>query len=196
MLVFTSLLFLFCMMKLLLPLLLLFSLPSYAQSADFIILKRGHHTARTFYAGGDIDMTTTSGAYIHAHINGIKHDSLFLQEFIIQYLPTTLGTYIIDTAGSYHYKFHYNQVKAIGKLEKKGFNTKGSGASLFGGGLVLTVASGVVYLVDRKKFSAPLMIASAGLATVGYFMAKGGGNALMIGKKYKLVYMNMSDNKN
>ena len=51
--------------------------------------------------------------------------------------------------------------------------------------------------MDPEKFSAPLMITSAALATIGYFMAKGkkGGNAMVIGKKYKLVYMNMSNKK-
>jgi len=183
-------------MKFILPLLLLFTVSSFAQSADFIILKKHNKTIRTFFAGANIDITTTNGSYISAQVNGIKNDTLYLQEFIIQYLPTTLGTYITDTAGSYHYKFHYNQIKAIGKLQKKGFNTKGSGASLFGGGVVLTLASGVVYLIDRDKFSAPLLIASAALGTAGYFMAKGGSNALVIGKKYRLVYMNMNNNKN
>jgi len=182
-------------MKIILPLLLLFSVSCYAQSADFIVLKKNTKTIRTFYAGANIDLTTTSGAYISALINGIKHDTLYLQEFIIHYIPTTIGTYIIDTAGSYHYQFHYNQVKAIGKAEKKGFNTKGSGAALLGGGVVLTLASGVVYLVDREKFSAPLLIASAALGTAGYFMAKGGSNAMIIGKKYKLVYMDMNNTK-
>jgi hypothetical protein len=179
-------------MKILLPLLLLFSCTAYSQSADFIVLKKHGRTQKTFYAGTDIGFTTTSGAYINAHINGILHDSLFLQEYVIQYLPTTFGTYIIDTAGSYHYKFHYNQVKAIGQWKKAKFDTKGSGASLFGGGALLTLASGVVYLVDREKFSAPLMMAAAGLGTIGYFMAKGGGKGIVIGKKYQLVYMNMS----
>ncbi len=120
---------------------------------------------------------------------------MFLQEFIIRYLPTTIGTYIIDTAGSYHYTFHYNQIKAIGRKEKKGFNTKSSGASLFGGGVLLTLASGVVFLVDRKNFSAPLLIASAALGTLGYFWATSGRDGLAIGKKYRLVYMDMSNNK-
>ena len=124
-----------------------------------------------------------------------KNDTLFLQEFIVQYLPTTFGTYIIDTIGSYHYKFNYNQIKAIGQWKKAKFNTKGSAASLFGGGVLLTLASGVVYLADREKFSAPLLIASASLGALGYLWAKSGGKGIVIGKKYKLVYINMSNAK-
>jgi hypothetical protein len=183
-------------MKIILPLLLLFTVTAYSQSADFIVLKKRGKTQQTIFAGTDIAFTTLSGAFINAHINGIKNDSLFLQEYIVQYLPTTLGTYIKDTVGSYHYKFHYNQIKAMGRMKKKGFDGKGSGASLFGGGVVLTIASGVVYLVDREKFSAPLLIASAALGTLGYIWAKSGGGGLVIGKKYQLVYMNMSNNKN
>ncbi len=182
-------------MKIILPLLLLFSVSCYSQSADFILLKKKNKTIKTFYAGTNINFTTTSGAYIAAHINGLKNDSLFLQEFIIQYLPTTIGTYILDTVGSYHYQFHYNQIKAIGQSVKRGFNTKGSGASLFGGGVLLTLGSGVVFLADREKFSPGLLIASATLATAGYFMAKGGSSGILIGKKYKLLYLDMSNKK-
>ncbi len=184
-------------MKFILPILLLISTTSFSQSADFIILKKHNKTITTFYSGTHIAFTAGSGTFINAFINGIQNDTLYLQEFIIRYLPTTLGTYIIDTAGSYHYKYHYNQVKAIGKKEKTNFNVKGSGAALFGGGVLLTLGSGVVYLADREKFSAPLLIASVGLGTLGYFMAKGkkGGGGMVIGKKYKLVYMNMSNKK-
>lgn len=182
-------------MKLLLPTLLLISSAAFAQSADFIILKKKNKTIKTFYSGNDISLTLTNGAFINANINGIKDDTLYLQEFVIRYLPTTIGTYIIDTAGSYHYKYHYNQVAAIGQTKKTNFNMKGSGAALFGGAVLLTVASGVVYLADREKFSAPLLFTSMGLGALGYFLAKGKkhGNAMIIGKKYKLVYMNMSN---
>ncbi len=151
----------------------------------------------TFYSGSQISFTAESGAFINAQINGIKNDTLYLQEFIIRYLPTTLGTYIIDTAGSYHYKYHYKQIAVIGQKEKTNFNVKGSGAVLLGGGILLTLASGVVYVADREKFSAPLLLTSVGLGTLGYFLAKGkkGGNGMRIGKKYKLVYMNMSNQK-
>ena len=180
-----------------LPILLLVSGASFSQSADFIQLKKKNKLLTTFYSGGNIAFSAQSGAYINALINGIKNDTLYLQEFIIRYLPTNFGTYIVDTAGSYRYKYHYNQIAAIGQKEKTNFNTRGSGAALFGGGVLLTLASGVVYVADRKRFSAPLLLASVGLGTLGYFMAKGkkDGNGMVIGKKYKLVYMNMSNKK-
>jgi len=184
-------------MKLLLPILLFISAGTYAQSADFIQLKKNNKTIATYYSGSNIAFTAESGTYINALINGIKNDTLYLQEFIIRYLPTTIGTIIIDTVGSYHYKYHYKQVAAIGKKEKTNFNVKGSGAALLGGGALLTLASGVVYVADREKFSAPLLLTSAALGTLGYFMAKGkkhGGN-MAIGKKYTLVYMDMSNKK-
>lgn len=180
-------------MKLLLPILLLTSITSFSQSADFIQLKKKNKLVATFYSGMNISFVAQSGANITAHINGIQNDTLYLQEFITQYLPTTFGGYIIDTIGSYRYKYHYNQVAVIGKKEKKNFNTRGSAGALFGGGLLLTLASGVVYVADRKKFSLPLLLASVGLGTLGYFWAKGGNSGMVIGKKYKLVYMSMSN---
>lgn len=183
-------------MKLLLPVLLFVSASSFSQSADFIQLKKNNRTITTFYSGMTISFTAKSGAGITALINGIKNDTIYLQEFIVQYLPTNFGSYIIDTIGSYRYKYHYNQIASIGKKEKTNFNTKGSGAALFGGGVLLTLASGVVYVADRKKFSLPLLLTSVGLGTIGYFLAKGSkGGGMIIGKKYKLLYMNMS-NKN
>ena len=172
-----------------------FSTTSFAQSGDFIILKKNKKKIETFYSGTNIAFTSTGGAFINARINQIKNDTLYLQEFVIRYLPTNFGTYIIDTAGSYHYKYHYNQIRTIGQKANTNFNWKGSGAALLGGGTLLTLGSGVVYLADRKKFSAPLLIAAVSLGTLGYFMSKGSGKGIMIGKKYKLLYMNMSDKK-
>ena len=105
-------------MKLLLPILLLISTASFSQSADFKKKKKNNKLVTTFYSGMNISLTAQSGANITALINGIQNDTIYLQEFIIQYLPTTFGTYIVDTAGSYRYKYHYNQVAAIGKKKQ------------------------------------------------------------------------------
>ena len=181
-------------MKIILSCLLFISKTSFAQSADFIILKKHNKRIDTYFSGSNLAFTTTSGAFVNGLVNGIKNDTIYLQKFLVQRLSTVFGTYILDTVGSYHYKFHYNQIKVIGNAEKRNFDMRGSGAALLGGGILLTLASGVVYLVDREKFSAPLMIASAGLATAGYFLSRGGSSGMTIGKKYHLEYMNMSGN--
>jgi hypothetical protein len=181
-------------MKLFLPaLLLLLSLASQAQNADYILVKKKGKTIQTLFAGRNIELSTTTGAYINALINGIKNDTLFLQEFLVQKLLTTFGTYVLDTLGSYHYKFHYNQISLLGKKPRRGFNLTGSGGSLFGGGVVLALASGVIYLADKKNFSPKLLIASVALSGFGYLLLKSSGKPVIIGKKYTLQYVNMSN---
>ena len=181
-------------MKLLFPLLFLFSLDAAAQS-DILILKKKNKTIATYYKGSNIAFSTSTGAYRDASIERMKNDTLYLREYITQYLPTTFGTYIIDTIGSYHYQYHYNQIAAMGKSEKKGFNLRGSGASLMGGGALLIIGSGAVYLFDKSKFSLPLLLGAAGLGTIGYFLAKTGTKGIVIGKKYHLVYLAITPGK-
>jgi hypothetical protein len=172
------------------------SAAAYSQPSDFIILKKKDKTVQSYYAGTQIEFVTTSGAYRNALINKIVHDSIFLQEFLIRTIPTTLGYYVVDTAGSFRYAYRYDEIGSIGPKEKKGFNVRGSGAALLGGGLVLTVASGVVYLADRQKFSPALLAASVGLAAVGYIMSRSGGKGIVIGKKnYHLEYINVTGDK-
>ena len=182
-------------MKFILPILIFFCTASFAQQADFIVLKKHNKRIETYFAGGNIEFTAASGTHIEALINAIKNDTLYLQEFIVRRMMTVYGAYMIDTVGSYHYKYHYNQIKTIGKEERRSFNLQGSGAALLGGGALLTIASGAVYLFDRKKFSAPLLIAAAGLGVAGYFMSKDRSKGMTIGKKYKIEYMDMSDKK-
>jgi len=170
----------------------LFLIPHYviAQSSDFIILKKKNKTVKMFYTGTNIEFVTNTGAYRNAVITKIKNDSIFLKEYLINRIPTTLGFFVIDTMGSYHYEYNYKQIAHFGKVNKK-FNVAGSGAALMGGGTLLTLASGVVYVVDRKNFSSALMLSAIGLAGVGYLMNKASGKGITIGKKnYRLQYMN------
>jgi hypothetical protein len=182
------------MNRILLFLLVLIGYQSFGQSSDVLLLKKNNKTIKRYFAGTDIEITTTTGAYINGNIIKIKNDSLFLEVFVIRQTPTQLGVYVLDTVATYYYKYHYNQIKAIGKTGK-GFNMSASAASLMGGGALLMVASGIVFLADRNKFSPPLLIASASLAGIGFLMAKTGGKGMIIGKKYSLVYLGISDNK-
>jgi hypothetical protein len=161
---------------------------SSAQSADFLLFKKKGKTIARYFIGSDITFTATSGAYIDAKIIAIKNDSVFLRQYIVQQVPTQLGVYILDTTTSYLYQYNYKDIKSIGK-ERKGLNWAGSGGALLGGGMVLTLASGIVYLVDKNKFSPQLLIASVALGGIGYLLTKVGMKGMEIGKKYTLEYV-------
>ena len=161
-----------------------------AQPSDFIILKKKNKTVKIFYKESQIEFVTINGVHRNALIKDIRNDSIFLQEFLINRIPTSLGFYVIDTVGSFRYAYNYNQIYHFGQENKK-FNVAGSGATLLGGGALITLASGVVYLADNKNFSPTLLAAGAGLAAVGYFLSKGSNKGITIGKKhYRLLYIN------
>lgn len=170
---------------------LFFSFQAKSQNADFIVLKKKGKTVKSFYTGTQIEFMSVNGAYRNALIEKISNDSLFLREFIINRIPTQMGM-ITDTAGSYHYAYNYKEIASLGK-KQKGFNVQGSGGALLGGGILLTVASGVVYLADRSKFSPQLLIASVGLGGIGYLLTRVGRKGIVIGKHgYTIEYMNLT----
>ncbi len=178
--------------KIILPIFCLLAGHAFAQQGDFIILKKGDKALKNFFAGLPIEFMTVDGAYRNALITSIAKDSIYLQEFLVRRLPTVYGTYVNDTAGSFRYVYHYQQIKSFGKEAGKGFNVNGSGAALLGGGVLLTLASGVSYIADKEKFSPGLLAGAVALGTAGYFMSRAGRKGIVIGKKYTLQYMNMT----
>jgi hypothetical protein len=181
-------------MKWLLPLLfVLFAAPLFAQPSDLIVLKKKGQTIKTYFAGSQIHFTSSTGVNVEAFIKAIRNDTLFLKGFIIRQIPTQLGVYVLDT--SYYYsQYHYKQIVSF---EKSGryFDWGGSGGALFGGGILLAAANGVVYLADNKKFSPELLAASVALAGVGYLLLKTSGRGIKIGKKFSLIYVSTAEKK-
>jgi hypothetical protein len=165
---------------------------SLAQSADFLVLKKKNKTIKSYYSGINIELITKSGVYKNATINKIQNDSIFLQEFLISKSMTNMGFYVIDTIGSLHYSYHYQDIQIIIKKSKNNFDWSASGATLLGGGGLLSVASGIVYLADREKFSPQLLVAGTTLGVIGFFMSKIKPKGIEIGKRHcKLEYINM-----
>ncbi len=173
-----------------------FVLTTYSQKSDFLILKKKSKTVQMFFKGSQIEFLTNNGIYRNAVITDIKNDSIFLKEYIINRVPSTLGFFFIDTVGSYRYAYNYKQIYKFNNENKK-FNTGGSAGALLGGGALIAIASGVVYLADKKNFSLPLLASGIGLGTVGYFWGKQTTKGITIGKnKYTLQYINISTNNN
>ena len=168
-----------------------------AQSHDFLLLKKRDKTIATYYPGNNIAFTTTSGVYIEATITQIQNDTISLQQYNIQQVPTRIGVSIPDTLGSYRYAYDYKQIKAIGRTGRK-FNLSASSASLLGGGILLTLASGVVYLADRSKFSPGLLIGSVALAGIGYIMGRTTGKGpriILRGQPMRLILKRIKKTK-
>jgi hypothetical protein len=181
-------------MKTLLTIFFIFSFAgANAQVSDFILFKKNDRTVKTYFAGSQITFTSNTGANIEANILAIRNDSLFLQQYITRPVVTAMGFYVLDTS-YYYYQYNYKQIVSIGKTGRR-FDWGGSGGALMGGGILLTVASGVVYLADNKKFSPELLGASVALFGVGYLLTRLSGKGMVIGKKYSLEYIKAADNK-
>lgn len=176
------------MKKLLIIPFCVFTYITFAQASDFILLKKRNITIGTYFSGGKIAFTTNTGAYMDANILRIKRDTLFLKEYMVRPVMTQLGVYILDTLGSYLHSYHYNQIFSIA-ITGRHFDVSGSGAALMGGGILITLASGIVFLADRNKFSPELLAAGIALGGLGYILSKQGGKGMVIGRKYKLEYV-------
>ena len=176
------------MRKLLIIPFCIFTYLTFAQASDFILLKKRNITIATYFSGGTITFTANTGAFMEANILRIKKDTLFLKEYIVRPVMTQLGVYILDTLGSYLHSYHYKEIFSIGKTGRH-FDVSGSGAALMTGGILITLASGVVFLADRNKFSPELLAAGVALGGLGYILSKQGGKGMVLGKKYKLEYI-------
>ncbi|RYG53909.1 MAG: hypothetical protein EOO01_03060 [Chitinophagaceae bacterium] len=180
------------MRKLLVCVAVMISLTGFSQPSDFLILKKKGKTAQNIYAGNNLEFTTKTGAYRNGLVKRIHNDTLFIQEFQVRHIPTTVGGVIYDTVGSFSYNYSYHDILSLGKT-RKGFNVSGSGYTLMGGAALLVVGSGVSYLIDKDKFSPELLLAAVGLGGVGYLMSRAGSKGIVIGKKgYSLQYMDVT----
>ncbi len=166
-----------------------------AQPSDVLLLKKKNRIVQLYTKATQISFYTKRGVFKNAQIKLIKNDTVFLREYLIQRIPTTLGFFIIDTLGSFSYAYHYNDIYKMSK-EQRNFNVSGSGSSLFCGGLLLTLGNTVVLLADRKSFSLPFMLGSIAATSIGYYLLKKVQKGIIIGKnKYHFEYLKMATPK-
>ena len=164
-----------------------------AQS-DLLVLKKNGKTVRSFYPGTDIHFTT-SLRYFEAQITSIRNDSVYLVQYDIKRVPLTNGGLFLDTAGTYRFGVNYKDILSL-ENERKGFDWSGSGAGLFGGGVVLTTAGLITWIFakpDTRYYARPeLVIAGAVAVAVGYLLMRTGNRTTVIGKKHTLHYIRLN----
>lgn len=183
---------------LLLYFLLSASLFSVAQMSDFISVKKSNgRTVKTFMPGNAIRLTTVEGRGFEGWITQIKQDSVFLKIFDIRTLPTQFGTTMVDTVGSYQIGLPYRDIFRIEVKDRGSFNFITNGTLFMIGGLgyaALNVINGAYLkepLTDARNLTS-LGIA-LGVAGGGYLLNRLDHKKQKAGKKYKIVYVRMSD---
>ena len=165
---------------------------SFAQS-DLLILKKNGRTKETFFPGNRIQFSTVSRQF-DAYITSIRKDSVFLVQYDIRLVPSNMGFNILDTVARYYFSIYYKDIIAFNK--SKGSFVQGSGAGLFGGGILLTTAGLITWIFAKpntRYYARPeLVIAAAALTGIGYLMMISGGKEYRIGKKYTMNYISVN----
>lgn len=166
--------------------------PVLSQPSDFIVIKKGGKAVKSFMSGNNISFHTPNGTY-SGLINAIRRDSLFLIQFDVRRVPTTIGTYILDTVATYRLGFNYSEITRIESHNRKGFDLPSSGGSLLGGGILITAVGLGTWIFTKpgtQYYASPaLVISSAALAGIGYLLVRSNSNKYNIGKKYQLQYV-------
>lgn len=164
----------------------------HAQSSDILILKKKNRTLRTFFPATEMEFNTAAKNY-DAVIQSINRDSIFLVQYDIRQVPTTLGVYIMDTVGTYPFAVNYKEIVGFGKDKNRRFDWSGSGGALFGGGILLTTIGLGTWIFTKSNnqyHASPYLIGGAALlAGIGYLLGKTNSKELILGKKYSLEYI-------
>ena len=161
---------------------------------DLLILKKNDRTIQSFFPGSEMNFSTDV-RYYEGQVTEIKRDSVFLVQYDIRHVYSpNLGVFVLDTISAYHFAVNYKNIISFGKSHSN-FNWNASGATLLGGGALLTTAGLITWIFAKpntRYYARPaLVIGAAVLAGVGYLLLKTGNKTMKLGKKYTLHYINL-----
>ncbi|MBS1737714.1 MAG: hypothetical protein JSS98_14085 [Bacteroidetes bacterium] len=169
---------------------------SYAQN-DLLVLKKNNKTIQSFYPGSALNFSTANGNF-STYITGVQKDSIYVVQYDIRTVPTNLGVYMLDTVARYNFGINYRDIISLGKMNNH-FDWSASGGALFGGGLLITTVGLGTWIFTKpnsKYYASPYLVGGAALlAGIGYLMAHKSAAGFVIGKKYKLEYISLSNKK-
>lgn len=162
-----------------------------AQQSDFIVLKKHNKTIKSFFSDSRIELIANGQLY-SGKISKVDKDSIFIIQYDIRRVPTNLGVFIPDTISSIQVPVHFKDVTQIVK-NKKGFDWGASGASLLGGGTLITTVGLATWLFTKKDsryYAGPKLIGGAAIAAgVGYALLKSNKSTYTINKNITLRYI-------
>ena len=165
-----------------------------AAQSNELLLKKNSKTIRKFFPGRFITLETVEKNYADGIITKITKDSLYIRHFDIERSVTDYGGVYLDTAFRYTTVIHIKDIRAI--LEFNPGNRKRNGTILMiaGGGVMVLGAVNGLYRGDPPKdwYKPSGYITAAVLTAAGLLMRKSADKRFAVGKKYKLVVIELS----
>lgn len=185
-------------MKLLLALFCCAILLNTSAQSDLMVLKKRNHVVQTWVKGSFIDFQFSSRQWIQGYIKDILHDSLIIDQFVINKVPGPLGFARFDTARMGPFKLH---IKEIYGLPKRTY-----GSSIISSGALFQLGGGAYIFLNifnslTKKepvFGSRNLTGigiAAGVFLFGKILEWSHQPFVVIGKKYRLETITSSVSK-
>ncbi len=158
--------------------LLFFLIPffSYSQT-DILVLKKNDKNLKIYEQGIYMVMQTINDQWFEGPVTAIRNDSVFIKG-----IPC-----------------HYQEIKIIrDDRTKLNYTTNGALLMIAGGGVLLLGAVNGLYRGDPagEWYTTTSYITAGTLLVGGFLLMNAKKRQYTLGKKYTLVYMNLSANKN
>jgi hypothetical protein len=190
------------MIRLLTLLIFLFITGSgFSQASDFIsIRKKNNRTVKTYFPGVMIRFQTTYFRMVEGRILKINNDSVFVKEWDIRVVPTSLGVTMVDTAGSFVTAVHYKEIKVVyWDRRKKIHELLTDGTILMIGGAGYTGLNIINAIVLKEPITDAKNLRNLGIALgasgTGFLLNKLTGKDARFERKYRVHYIRMNEKK-
>ena len=161
------------------------------QQSDFIVLKKKNKILKSYFSGSQIQFIAND-AFYSGTISKVDKDSIFIIQYDIRKVPTNLGVYMMDTISALQYPVYFKEVTQIIK-NRKGFDWGASGASLFGGGVLISAVGMATWLFtkqDSRYYAGTKLVGGAALAAAaGFVLLKSNKSTYAINRKVTLHYI-------
>jgi hypothetical protein len=172
---------------------LLFSFSLMAQK-DVLMLKQNTQTLQSWTSGSYILFQFSSKQWIEGIIKKIQNDSITIDQIQVRQVGNQFGLPTIDTAHFGILKFHINEIYGMPK--------RGMSSNLFTNGSLFQLGSAAYILLNVTNslikadpvFSSdnlPKLGIAAGFFVIGKILQNSHKSYLQMGKKYKMVTLQM-----
>lgn len=184
------------MKPLLLPVCFFLFITAYAQSSDFIVVKKNGQNFKSFFKGAYATFQINKNEWIASRIADIKNDSIFFREVMVRQVATPWGVPKLDTMTTSLRKIHYHDITAVPRRNESFTFIKDGTLLMMGGGgyMLLNIVNGsYLHYAILGKENLPGLLVATGVFGTGLLLKKLRKPYLLTGKKYRVEYIRMNN---